>query len=321
MFFNSMPLHWSVRLSISAKLKNSKIGVLMGGDSSEREISLKSGKAVVKALKTAGLTVAGIDLTGNPRTRLKKENIDIAFIALHGKGGEDGKIQTILESMKIPYTGGNPKASQNAFDKWKAKKIFAEHNILTPRAFLVTKKNYKARIKDLRFPLFVKPVDQGSSIGVSLLNNRRTVDQDIAAAVNEYGKVILEDKVFGREITIGIIGDKALPIIELVPDGSFFDYDAKYKKDKTKYYVELHMQESDYKKYQAVALQVFSAVGLQDIARVDMIVDNLGDAYVLEVNSIPGMTERSLLPKAAEKIGMDFPHVCVDILQSALTKQ
>jgi D-alanine-D-alanine ligase len=297
-----------------------RIGVIMGGTSRERPVSLTSGTAVYEALKKCELNVVPLDVKGDPRVPLKKGKPDVCFIALHGTGGEDGKIQALLESMKIPYTGADVKASQLAFNKWKSKEIFAKNDIPTPRAVLLTRKNFRSKLKEIRFPVFIKPLEEGSSIGVRLLNDRRTVADEIADGFKTYDKLIMEDKIFGREITIGILGKTPLPIIELTTERAFFDYEAKYKKGLTKYFADLHMAPADYKRYQQLALKVFNVLTIRDFGRVDMMLDTQGNPYVLELNSIPGMTGTSLLPKAAEKIGIDFKQLCVKILEFAVER-
>lgn len=292
----------------------------MGGDSREREISLKSGSAVCSALKNYGLKVEEIDIKGNPRALIRKAKPDVCFVALHGTGGEDGKIQGMLEIMKIPYTGSNAKASKLAFNKWEARAAFEANDIPVPKGVLLTRKNYRSKIKNIRFPVFLKPVEEGSSIGIRLLNDRRTVEWEITEGFKTYSKLIMEDKIFGRELTVGILGDEALPIIELSTERPFFDYEAKYKKGLTKYFADLHLDPAEYKRYQDVALKVFKVLGTRDFARVDMMIDSWGNPFVLELNSIPGLTKMSLLPKAAEKIGIDFTQLCLRILDGAISR-
>ena len=315
-----MQYDWSLKLTVSETLRNITVGVLFGGDSAERSISLKTGTAVAEALKTAGLRVACVDTADDTDAAIDAARIDIAFIALHGRGGEDGTVQRILDKKRIPYTGADARASARAFDKWKSKRVFARENVPTPASFVVTKKNYRKKIESIRFPVFVKPLTEGSSIGIRLLTDRRTVEDELNEALKHYETVLIEERIFGREITVGILGNRALPIIELVPSGPFFDFNSKYTKGQTKYYTTVDFPADQYKRYQDIAVAAFHALGARDFGRVDMMVDSWGNPYVLELNTIPGMTETSLLPKAARTMGMNFTALCMTILGYAAAR-
>jgi D-alanine-D-alanine ligase len=301
-------------------LLEKRIGVLLGGDSSERKVSLKSGTAIYQALKAIGLDVVKLDVKKNPSEMIKKAGIDMAFIALHGHGGEDGTIQEILEDLQIPYTGSDPYGSLNAFDKVKTKMLFEKNRISMPRYQVITAADWKEKVALLKFPLFIKPVDNGSSIGVHMVSTIDDLEKKLAAVFLSHDRYLAEERIVGREITVGILGDKALPIVELKPKNDFYDFRAKYTVGKTRYIVPASFPEKDYQRYQRVALKTHHALGARDFSRIDMMIDEKGKEYVLELNSIPGFTETSLLPKAAKKEGFSFGDLCQEILTLAVRR-
>lgn len=298
-------------------LRTYKIGVLYGGISSERAISLKSGRAVSNALKKINIHSVLID-TSKTGYLKKLSAVDLAFIALHGEGGEDGVIQRILERVRVPYTGSTPLASRNAFDKCRTKKILIKHKIRTPDFKQI--KGNRGHIKGLANfgACFVKPSRNGSSVGIFSSEDPASDADKIKACVRNYKDVIIEKKIKGREFTVGIVGKEVLPVIELRPKRAFYDYKAKYTKGMTKYIVPAKISAKASKRMQRLALKTHQALGLRDFSRVDFMVDPKGKEYVLEANAIPGMTELSLLPKAAKKAGMKYEDLCLRILEEAL---
>lgn len=301
-----------------------RIGVLMGGPSSEREISLKSGRAIYGALKQLGLEVVAIDI----KTDNVKENIDLiksykincAFLALHGRFGEDGKIQEILETIKIPYTGSGVHASRLGMDKIASRKIFEISGLAVPRYKILDKLSYNANWKftdNIVFPVVVKPATHGSSIGLSIVDQKEGLDEAVDLAFQYDERVLVEEYIKGKEVTVGILDDKALPVIEIIPKRRFFDYTAKYEAGMTDYVVPAELEEKIAKKIQSAAVLAHRLLGCSGYSRVDMVLSQDYIPYVLEVNTIPGFTEMSLLPKAAKASGIDFTQLCIKLIELA----
>lgn len=303
------------------KYKLGRIGVLMGGPSSERQISLKSGQAVYRALKEQGLDAVPLDIRNDPSKRIKKAGISIAFIALHGRFGEDGTIQRILESLHIPYTGSGTIASYLCLDKIASRRIFKNYNIPVPEYDILNRKSWKMYFKrlDFKFPVVVKPSSQGSSIGVSFVDRANKLEQALDYAFSYDETIIIEKYIEGREVTVGILEDKPLPVIEISPLRKFFDFQAKYEKGKSDYIVPARLPPASYSRIQRTGLLAHQALGCHTFSRVDMIL-NRGTPYVLEVNSIPGLTSTSLLPMAARAQGISFGQLCLKIIHSAIKK-
>ena len=298
-----------------------RIGVLAGGPSNEREISLRSGNAVHKALLSEGFDAVLLDVKNDIRDTLKDNSIDIAFIALHGKFGEDGTVQKMLEDAHIPYTGSGVEASALALDKIASKEVFIENNIPVP-TYVVFEKG-KHSINDaeiLGYPLVVKPQFEGSSIGLSIVRERSQLNSALEKAFQYGDMVILEEYIHGRELTVGILGDKTLPVIEIVTRNNVYDYEAKYKSADTQYLVPAPISKDSYENASLLGRKAHNVLGCASFSRVDIIMDKAGSMFVLEVNTIPGMTERSLLPKAAEAIGLRFSELCVKILENTLSR-
>lgn len=296
-----------------ATLKKSKIGVLMGGLSEEREISLKTGTAILKALGDKGYKAIGIDAGRDIPGVLLKKKIDIAFIALHGRYGEDGCMQGLLEVMGIPYTGSGVKASALAMDKAAAKKVMLYHGVSTP-ASCIYEEGVKSKVKA---PLVVKPACQGSAIGVSIVRKEAGLKAALKEAAKFNGPVLIEKYIKGRELTVSILDGRVLPIIEIRPKEGFYDYTAKYTKGMTEFVVPAPIAKTAEKKVAKEALKAFEALGCSGAARVDVILDARGTPFVLEVNTIPGMTELSLFPRAAEAAGLDYPALVEEMLKGA----
>ena len=314
-----------------------RIGVLMGGMSTEREISLKSGTAVYHALIQKGYSVVAIDVGRDIYSKITKEKIDIAFIALHGKYGEDGTIQGLLEIMGIPYTGSGVLASAISINKVLAKKLFMLNRIPTP-AFKIVKKGTvvdNAIFKDLGLPFIVKPNSQGSTIGVSIVHDKNEASYAIKKALKYDDTALIEKFIKGRELTVGILCNKALPIIEIRPRSTtgsvsvragaqgirknwMYDFKAKYTKGITQYVAPAPLSKMLEKRLVDIAFKAFNTLGCNGTARIDIMLDKRNKPYVLEVNTIPGMTELSLLPKAAACAGISFPELVEEILLNAI---
>jgi len=297
-----------------------KIGVLAGGPSSERRISLRSGRAVYKALTAAGYDVKFLDVFDNVYDTIKKADIDVAFLALHGRFGEDGTVQAMLEKLKLPYTGSGVRASRLALDKIASKKIFQRDRIPVPRHHAVKRgASYVCQAQRLGWPVVVKPQLEGSSIGLSVVRNPGDLKKAVRKAF-EYGdKILLEEYIDGRELTVGIVDERPLPVVEIVSPFGIYDTRAKYKDKRTRYLVPAPLGKRLLRKAQKLGLAAHTSLGCRGFSRVDMRMDRSGNIFVLEVNSIPGMTERSLLPKAACAHGLNFTQLCITLLNLALS--
>lgn len=296
-------------------LKNKKIGVLCGGTSSEREISLKSGKAVYNALKKLGLKSVLIDVDKNVASKLIKEKIDVAYITLHGPMGEDGTIQGMLEIMGIPYTGCGVFSSSASMDKIISKKIFEYSKIPTPQWSIIEK--FKP-VAEIEYPVVVKPATQGSAIGISIVKNKKEFPKAVKNAFSYDDKILVEKYIKGTEITAGVLNGNPLPVIEIVPDGKFYDFKSKYTVGKSKHIIPPRLSQKVISNIQEIATKVYNAFQCKSMCRVDMIVDKNNDIWVLELNTLPGMTETSLFPDAARAQGMTFEDLVLEILKSSV---
>lgn len=307
-------------------LKDKKICVLMGGRSGERSVSLRSGKRVFASLQRQGFNVITSDLDENLIHKLKKEKVEVVYIALHGKYGEDGVVQAVLELAGIPYTGSKVLASAMAMHKVVAKRIFDAVGIPTPRYLEIDSTcDLVLEIDKIKqtfpFPLVLKPVAEGSSLGVSLIKTPGELDTKLVETVAQFKDVFVEEYILGKEITIGIIGTgkdlQALPILEFTPKKEFYDYESKYTAGMTEFVLPANLSKPLYKKSQALALDAHRALRCYGVSRVDMIVGRDHIPYVHEVNTIPGMTEQSDLPAEAAQAGISFDELVVKILESA----
>jgi len=301
-------------------LRDVKIGVLGGGISEEREISLISAKEVYQALVRSELQPVFIDINTSEEQKIKSfimsYGISMAFIALHGELGEDGKIQHILEELNIPYTGSGPHASFLAMDKISSKEKFIERDILTPKFFtLSNSKNIPCNIK---YPVVVKPNFLGSSFGISMVKEESNLMKAIDIAFSYKGKVIVEDYIKGRELTVGILEDKPLAIVEIISKEAYFDLKAKYAAGRTEFVVPAKLEKSIYKKVESEAIRAHKALGCRHFSRVDIRLSKENAAYVLEVNSIPGLTSKSLLPLSAKACGIDFNKLILKMIELTL---
>jgi len=294
--------------------------VLCGGSSHEREISLRTGNAVYEALVSLGLNVFRFDVDKDIALRLIEKAIDIVFIALHGKLGEDGTIQGLLEIMGIPYTGSGILASALALDKVYTKKVFHYHNLPVAQ-YRVLEKGVKTSsdiLGELNYPVIVKPAREGSTIGVTIVREPSGLNSAISLAFAYGDKILVEKYIEGRELTVGILGDEPLPVIEIVSKTEFYDYRAKYEPGMSEHIVPAKLPREQFELAQYLALSAHRALGCRGASRVDMVMDKAGKIYLLEVNTIPGMTETSLLPEAASVAGINFKELVVRILSYAL---
>lgn len=305
-----------------------RIGVLMGGVSSERSVSLRSGEAVVNALSQAGYIAQPIDIethdTDKIIEQLKSASMDVAFIALHGRLGEDGEIQRFLEELNIPYTGSGIKASQMAFDKTLSQKAFKNANLPVARHYIIEdgrKVDFKTVWAIIRqTPVVVKAACEGSSIGVHVVRHPSEWEPAITNALTYGPHVIVEAFIKGREFTVGVLDMSPLPIVEIIPKSPFFSFTAKYQKGLTQYVCPAILPDEQSAKMQQLAVKAYQTLECSGFARVDMKVSN-NDIVILEVNTIPGFTETSLFPKAAAAMGMSFLQVCERLLELAYAKK
>lgn len=299
-------------------LNKYKIAVIAGGFSSERDISLKSGRAVFQSLSKGGLTVEFIDLNkDNYLNFIDEYDFDIAFIALHGKFGEDGQVQKQLELKNKKYTGSSPKSSIDALDKIKSKVIFSDAGLNVPE-YSIIKVNQQVKEFSFKVPCVVKPRFEGSSVGLYVVQDEKNLKSSILEALKLDQDVIVEAFISGREVTVGVLDGKALPVVEIKAPNGIYDYGAKYLVSDTEYIVPAQLSEKIYAACLNAGLKAHNALGCRGFSRTDMRVSDQGIPYVLEVNTIPGLTERSLLPMAAESMGLDFFQLCVKMIETSI---
>jgi D-alanine-D-alanine ligase len=303
------------------EMKKKVVGVLMGGISSEREVSLRTGEAIASALEKLSYPVRRIVVDDNIIDVLTRCDIDIAFIALHGTFGEDGCVQGLLELLGIPYTGSGVMASALAMDKLKSKELFRLHNIPTP-PYYVVRADDMSRLEDLHgsfgFPVIVKPRREGSSVGVSIIRKLPDLVEAVEKAMKWDEDVIVERYIGGKEIAVGLLDGRVLGAIEIVPDGEFYDYNAKYNSRRTGYFFPARLSPTRYRCVLTLAEHANKVLGCSGATRVDLIVTEGENEYVLELNSLPGMTEKSLLPKIAAGAGYSFESLVEEILKGAM---
>ena len=303
---------------INSKLK---VAVLAGGIGSERDISIQSGRCVAEALKEAGFEVITADIRPDHLNILDEDSIDVFFPVLHGKFGEDGQLQQILEDKSLLYTGSGPMACRLAFDKMASKKLFAKAGVATPAAIEFTTKTdirqLGEQLRQLADKYVLKPIRQGSSVGFNTADDWREAIAGAQECLMRFGDCMIERLVPGRDITVGILYEQALPIIELRTQTGFYDYLAKYTDKQTEFLFDTIEDQSANAKINKAALDCFNALGCRHFARVDFRLDNDGTAYALELNAIPGFTTRSDLPKAAAKAGISMSQLCTKIIEAA----
>jgi len=298
--------------------KYGKVLVLMGGWSNEREISLVSGSFVYDSLIKSGVNTIKLDLTKKNLSEIEKISPDRVFIILHGKGGEDGEIQKYLDSLNIPYTGSNSESSKLCMNKRSTKEILLSNDILTPNYEKISKMEISSIKKRFQYPFIVKPSAEGSSIGVYIVENDRDLERAISANEKISSDFIAEDYIEGLEYTVGILGDSALPVIKLLPPGKFYDFNAKYESDKMQYICPSQLDDSMEDELKKISLNCFKACGCKGWGRIDIIIDDKGNPWVIELNTVPGMTSHSLVPLAAKQRDINFENLVLKILDSSL---
>jgi D-alanine-D-alanine ligase len=305
-------------MSKSGQNNFGKVAVLMGGWSAEREISLLSGKAVLKALLDQGVDAHAVDVTHEIARVLLEEKFDRAFIVLHGRGGEDGSMQGLLETMAVPYTGSAVLGSALAMDKLRTKQIWHASGLPTPEyVVLESEDDCTQALKTLGLPMIVKPVLEGSSIGMSKVEKAEELVPAWRLATACQGEVIAERWITGKEYTAAILGERVLPMIRLVTPHKFYDYAAKYTANDTQYLCPCGLDEKMEQEFAGLVLKAFRTVGANGWGRVDFMQDENGQAWLIEVNTVPGMTDHSLVPMAAKQAGISFAQLVMQILQAS----
>lgn len=298
-----------------------KVAVLMGGISAEREISLQTGQAVYDALRRQGVDAHAIDVDQNVVTELIAGEFDRAFIALHGRGGEDGVMQGTLETLNIPYTGSGVPGSALAMDKVRSKWVWRSQGLSTPEFVEIAhEQELTAVAESIGFPLIIKPVQEGSSCGAAKVTDRDNLRSAWLSACELDERVMAERWIEGAEFTISILGNEALPVIRVETPRVFYDYEAKYQSETTQYICPCGLEPEQEKSMAELALQAFQLVGASGWGRVDLMQDENGMAWLIEVNTIPGMTSHSLVPMAAKQAGMDFDELVLRILDTSLNQ-
>lgn len=307
-----------------------RIGVLMGGTSAERDISVRSGLAVYQALQELGYNVVLVDVGKDVVAVLKKEKVKFVFLALHGGMGENGAFQGLLEVLGIPYTGSGVLASALAMDKEASRKIFAYHGLPVAPFVLVSKKPKAKNPKDpyvphppidFSLPWVVKPVSEGSSIGVSIVKDKKELPERLEKTFHYGKRVMIEKFIEGKEVHIGILGDRVLGGVEVRPALEFYNYEAKYTSGLTDYVIPPQLDDTVYENVKELGFKAHCALGCAGATRADLMIDKDGTPYVLEVNTLPGMTATSLLPKIALSVGLDFKDLIEEIIRIAIKKE
>lgn len=296
-----------------------QVAVLYGGTSAEREISLRSGAAVINALREAGVSTIPVDIDSNPLEQLQQLNVDRAFVALHGAGGEDGKIQALLEWLNLPYTGSGIAASALCMDKLRTKQLWRGVNLPTPEYHLLSEHtDWSAVMNDLGGVAMVKPCHEGSSIGMAKVGSADELKHAYANAARYDSVVLAERYIQGAEYTVAILDQVALPPIKLETNHQFYDFSAKYQANDTRYICPCGLSQDSEARLKELALAAFNAVGAQGWGRVDVMADAQGEFYLLELNTVPGMTDHSLVPMAAKAAGYTFGELVLTILSQTL---
>ena len=307
----------------TVSLKKRRIGVIMGGTSPEREISLKTGTAVFRALKASGYKASRIDADKDIIEKLLKTKIDVAFIALHGGWGENGGIQGVLEIMGILYTGSGVCASAVAMDKILSKEIFFYHGLPTPEFWIYSGKRSGIekfiKTQSVKLPVVVKPATGGSTIGISIVSSKKDLKKAVSRALSFDSTILIEKYIEGRDLTVGILKNRPLPIVEMVPKSGFYDYRSKYKMGKTKYICPAEIPSRAAEKVQDIAMKAYLALGCKGAPRIDFRLTPDNRPFILEANTIPGMTETSLLPMAASKAGIGFNRLVEIMLEESVS--
>ena len=296
-----------------------RVAVLMGGSAAEREVSLRSGAAVYDALKRKGVDAVAIDVTDSPIEALAGQKFDRVFNIIHGRGGEDGVLQAVLEVLGIPYTGSGVMSSALSMDKLRTKLCWQGYGLVTPKWYLLKDENdLDACIEKLGFPVIVKPAQEGSSIGMSKAKNRDELQKALKVAAEYRCDVYAEAWVTGKEYTVAVLDGEALPVIRLETPNEFYDYEAKYQATTTQYHCPCGLSQDKEMQLRELAVKACEVVGVKGWARVDVFVDDSGQYQLIEVNTVPGMTDHSLVPMAAKQAGMDFEELVWRVLETSL---
>ncbi len=312
----------TVPVTDTIKQRLGRVGVLYGGLSSEREVSLQSGEAVFKALQKSGVDTVAIDLRENAIEQVQRALLDRVFIVLHGPGGEDGRVQAMLEFMGLPYTGSGVQASSLAMDKLLSKQLWRGINLPTPDfAVLQAGTDWLQILAQLGGEVMVKPVHEGSSIGMTKADSPESLQRAYEDAVAYDTNVLAERVIKGAEYTVSVLGERALPAIKLETNNRFYDYEAKYLSENTRYICPCGLSPDKHDQLQKLALKAFKSLGCSGWGRVDVMADSEDNFYLLEVNTVPGMTSHSLVPIAAKAVGMSFEELVVNILMSTLRER
>ncbi len=297
-----------------------EVAVLMGGPSAEREVSLASGRAVADALESVGHRVRRVDIRPDDLSGLAQP-FDVAFVALHGTWGEDGQLQAILEQRGVRYTGCGPEASALAMDKVRTKRRLEEVGVPTAPFEHVTIETAEQVGRSFPVPAVVKPVSEGSSVDCLIAKDRATLVNAVARLTDGYGQALVERYLGGAELTVGVLAGEALPVCQIRPAAEFYDYHAKYQADTTEYVFDIGLPDEALTRVQHDSVRAFEAAGCRDMARIDWIVESTtGEAFCLEINTIPGFTDHSLLPKAAARAGIDFAELCDRLVRMAMDR-
>lgn len=302
---------------MTANLRHGRVVVLYGGDSAERDVSLMSGKAVLDSLTRSGLSPLGYDTGGGDLSGLEKMAPDKAFIALHGRGGEDGTLQGALELMGIPYTGSGVLASAVGMDKIRTKWLWLSQGLPTPDSVTLDEgSDLEAVVERLGLPLIVKPVHEGSTLGITIVETIDALKAAYHDAVHYDNRVMAEEFIKGEEYTVSVLGDTVLPAIRVEVPSGFYDYEAKYVSNDTLYHLPSGLSEADEAELAGLCQRAFQVVGCEGWGRVDVMRDAAGRFWLIEVNTSPGMTDHSLVPQAAAYMGIDFDHLVLKILDT-----
>jgi len=296
-----------------------RVAVLMGGSAAERPVSLRSGAAVYEALLRKGVDAIAVDVTASPIDALTGMKVDRVFNIIHGRGGEDGELQALLDVMGLPYTGSGVLASALAMDKLRTKLCWQGYGLVTPKWFLLKDENdIDTCIETLGFPVIVKPAQEGSSIGMSKANSREELVKALQVALEFNCDVYAESWVTGKEYTVAVINDQALPVIRLETPNAFYDYEAKYNATTTQYHCPAGLTEEQEQFVRNLAVTASQVIGAKGWARVDVFIDDLGQYQLIEINTVPGMTDHSLVPMAAKQAGIEFDELVWRVLETSL---
>lgn len=309
-----------MEVTMKKTLKQEKIAVLLGGTSAEREVSLNSGKAVLDALKNQGFDAYPIDPKTFPVAELKAQGFDRVFNILHGRGGEDGTMQGLLEQIGIPYTGCGVMASALTMDKMRTKMLWKAFGLPVAEMEIITKAtvaelNPQAIVEKLGLPLMVKPSLEGSSVGLTKVNSINELKSAVELALKYDDTILIEEWLSGDEFTVPVLGDEVLPAVRIVPEGEFYDYEAKYISDNTQYFCPAGLTEAREQELRQLVKRAYEVVGCRNWSRIDVMMDGAGQFRLVEVNTNPGMTSHSLFPKSAASVGYSFEQLVVKILE------